>query len=249
MAGRVDLCRPPRAPAKLPDAIRHPQPIGIAVRRLLLLALAVFIAPAAAAQIIRRGGMPFQEPATFVSFGVGLLQPWTVHDGTTSSQWELSDATQFAVALERNLGGGASLGVRGTTARVPLRYTSVIGGEAINGADADGNVSQLLGSLHVIGGNRFHTVLELSAGATFYYNFSARDSDASIGPRSVDTDFSFGFGYGVGYNISPRFSVDVVQDQITTLHQKTGLSAGESTSARLTTTRIVGRFGLGARSR
>jgi hypothetical protein len=219
------------------------------VRRLLSLALVILLAPAAGAQIIRRGGMPFQEPTTFVSFGVGLLQPWTVHDGSTNSQWELSDATQFAVAVERNFSSGASVGVRGTTARVPLRYTSITGGDALFGADADGNVSQLLGSLHVTSGSQLHTVLELSAGATFYYNFSARGSDASIGPRKADTDFSFGFGYGVGYNVSPRFSVDVVQDQITTLHQKTGLSAGEPTSARLTTTRLVGRFGLGARSR
>ena len=193
--------------------------------------------------------MPFQEPATFVSFGVGLLQPWSVHDGTTNSRWDFSDATQFAVALERNFGAGASLGVRGTTARVPLRYTTVTGGNAVFGSDADGNVSQLLGSLHVTGGSQFHTVLELSAGATLYYNFKARDSDAAIGPRSADTDFSFGFGYGVGYNLTPRFSVDVVQDQMTTLHQKSGLGAGESTTSRLTSTRIVGRFGMGARTR
>src|SRR5690348_3269442 len=110
-AGRVDVgCRPPRAPAKLPDAVRHPQPIGAPVRRLLLLALASLVTPVAGAQIIRRPGMPFQEPATFVSFGVGLLQPWSVHDGTTNSVWDFSDATQFAVALERNFGAGASLG-------------------------------------------------------------------------------------------------------------------------------------------
>ena len=219
------------------------------MRRLLLLALVIVVPSAAGAQIIRRGGMPFQEPTTFVSFGVGLLQPWTVNDGTTSSSWDFSDATQFAVALEKNFGAGSSLGVRGTTARVPLRYTSMTGGDVLFGTDADANVSQLLGSLHVVGGSQFHTVLELSAGATFYYNFSARGSDASIGPRTADADFSFGFGYGVGYNVSPRFSVDVVQDQITTLHQKSGLGAGQSTSARLTATRIVGRFGLGARPR
>ena len=219
------------------------------MRRLLLLALAIALPASTDAQIIRRGGMPFQEPSTFVSFGVGLLQPWGLADGTTNSRWDFSDATQFAVALEKNFGAGASLGVRGTTARVPLRYTSVIGGDAISGTDADANVSQLLGSLHVTSGSQFHTVLELSAGATAYYNFRARGSDASIGPRGADTDFSFGFGYGVGYNLTPRFSVDVVQDQITTLHQKTGLSAGESTSAKLTTTRIVARFGLGARTR
>ena len=219
------------------------------MRRLLLLALATVIAPAAGAQIIRRGGMPFQEPTTFVSFGVGLLQPWSIRDGTTTSEWDFSDATQFAVAIERNFGSGASLGVRGTTARVPLHYTSIIGGDAALGTDADANVSQLLGSLHVASGGQLHSVLELSAGVTSYYNFRARGSDVTIGPRSADSDFSFGFGYGLGYAVSPRFSVDVVQDQITTLHQRTGLSAGESTSARLTTTRIVARFGIGARSR
>ena len=219
------------------------------MRRLLLLALVFLLAPAAGAQIISRGGMPFREPTTFVSFGVGLLQPWGVADGTTNSTWHFSDATQFTVALARNFGSGAAVGLRGTTARVPLRYTSLIGGDASYGTDADANVSQLLGSLHIAAGSRFHTVLELSAGATFYYNFSARGSDASIGPNTVDPDFSFGFGYGVGYNISPRFSVDVVQDQITTLHQKSGLSAGQSSSARLTTTRIIARFGLGARTR
>ncbi|HEX6598960.1 MAG TPA: hypothetical protein VF034_06525 [Gemmatimonadaceae bacterium] len=219
------------------------------MRRLLSLALVIVLPASASAQIIRRGGMPFQEPSTFVSFGVGLLQPWGLADGTTSSTWDFSDATQFAVALEKNFGAGASLGVRGTTARVPLRYTSVVGGDAISATDADANVSQLLGSLHIASGGQFHTVLELSAGATMYYNFRARGSDASIGPRGADTDFSFGFGYGVGYNLTPRFSVDVVQDQITTLHQKTGLSAGQSSSARLTATRIVARFGLGARTR
>lgn len=219
------------------------------MRRLLLLALAIILPSSASAQIIRRGGMPFQEPTTFVSFGVGLLQPWGLSDGTTNSTWDFSDATQFAVALERNFGAGASLGVRGTTARVPLRYTSVIGGDVISGTDADANVSQLLGSLHITSGSQFHTVLELSAGATVYYNFRARGSNTSIGPSGADTDFSFGFGYGVGYNLTPRFSVDVVQDQITTLHQKTGLSAGESSSAKLTSTRIVARFGLGARTR
>ena len=219
------------------------------MRRLLLLALVIALPASAGAQIIRRGGMPFQEPSTFVSFGVGLLQPFDVADGTTGSAWNFSDATQFAVSLEKNFGAGASLGVRGTTARVPLRYSSIVGGGASYVTDADANVSQLLGTVHISPGGQFHTVLELSAGATLYYNFQARGSNVSIGPRSADADFSFGFGYGVGYNVSPRFSVDVVQDQITTLHQKTGLSAGTSTSARLTATRIVARFGLGARTR
>src|SRR5690349_24939069 len=50
--------------------------------------------PISGAQIIRRPGMPFQEPATFVSFGVGLLQPWRDRKSTrlNSSHVEISYA-------------------------------------------------------------------------------------------------------------------------------------------------------------
>src|SRR3954469_21585098 len=92
VVGRVDVCRLPCAPAKLPDAVRHPQPI-VPVRQLPLLALATLVASAADAQIIRRPGMPFQEPTAFLSFGVGHVQGWTVHDDRagSSSTWEFGD--------------------------------------------------------------------------------------------------------------------------------------------------------------
>ena len=193
--------------------------------------------------------MPFQEPTTFVSFGVGHLQSWTVSDGrdASSSTWDFGDATQFNVALERSFGAGVSLGVVGTTARVPLHYTTLTGGDGLFATDADARVSQVMATLHLSSGRQFHTVLELSSGATLYSDFTARGTGAPIGPQSMDADFVYGFGYGAGYNFTPRFSLDVVQDQVTSLHQNTGLSAGVPTSARLTTTRIIARFGLGAR--
>ena len=65
---------------------------------------------------------------------------------------------------------------------------------------------------------------------------------------SPDADVAFSYGYGFGYNVSPAFASDVmIQDHSTALHQRTGLSAGESTSNGSTTTRIVARFGLGGR--
>jgi hypothetical protein len=220
----------------------------VPVRQLPLLVLATLVASAADAQIIRRPGMPFQEPTTFLSFGVGHVQGWTVHDSRdgSSSTWEFGDATQFNVALERSFGAGVTLGVTGTTARVPLHYSSIEGGDVFFQTDADARVSQALATLHLSSGGQFHTVLELSSGATLYSGFKARGTGVTIGPPSMDADFAYGFGYGAGYNFTPRFSLDVVQSQITSLHQKPGLSAGTPTSARLTSTRITARFGLGA---
>jgi hypothetical protein len=208
------------------------------VRRLFLTLLPLVIAADAGAQIIRPG-MRFGEPNAWVSLGAGLQNGFDVHDGTTGSVWQFGDATQYVASIEKPMTAGVTLGVRGTHARAPLLY---------NGIDADGNVSQAMAVLHVASGREFHSVLELAAGATIFSNFRARGTDQRLAPSSPDADFAFAFGYGFGYNFSPSFAVDVmIQDLSTALHQKSGLSAGESTSNRTTSTRIVARFGLGGR--
>ena len=151
-------------------------------------------------------------------------------------------ATPFEAAIEKTLSGGASFGVRGSTGLVPLRYVA----PAVT-SEADANVSQLFATLHVANGRTFHSVLELSAGATLYSNFRARSDGAKLGPPSPDADFAFAFGYGFGYSFSPAFSIDVVQNLTTSLHQRTGLSAGDDSSVRIQGTRIVARLGLGGR--
>jgi hypothetical protein len=216
------------------------------VRRLFL-ALLPFVAADAGAQIIRPGPLRFGEPAAWASFGASLLQPWSVRDGTTGSVWQFGNATQFSVGLEKELSGGAALGLRGATARAPLRYTGSTAAGAPIASDADANVSQLVATLHVASGRGLHSVLELSAGATLYSNFRARDTNERLQPTSSDADFTFVFGYGLGYAFSPVFSLDVVQDLTTVLHQKTGLGAGDDSSARINGTRLVARLGLGSR--
>ena len=211
-------------------------------RRLCFALVPLVLAADAGAQIIRPG-MRFSEPQVWVSFGVARQSTFEVHDGTTSSSWQFSDAVQYAASLEKTLSGGTTLGVRGTRARVPLTYFGATGG----GIDADADVSQIMGVLHVASGREFHSVLELSAGATIFSNFRSRSTDVGLEPTSSDADFTFAFGYGFGYNFSPTFAIDVVQDMSTSLHQKTGLIAGEGTNNRFNSTRIVGRFGLGTR--
>ncbi len=198
----------------------------------------------AEAQIVRPR-FQLNQPTAFISFGVALQQGWSVNDGSTNALWQFSDATQYVASLEKALAGGASIGVRGSYAKVPLQYRSLVGGDVLVQEDADADVSQLFGTLHVANGRGFHSVLELSAGATMYSKFTARSNGRRLNTEPNDLDFTFAFGYGFGYAFSPTFSVDVVQDVATSLHQKTGLSAGQDTSTRLHGTRLVGRFGFG----
>jgi hypothetical protein len=235
------VCRPIGAAAKLPGVVRHPQAIGALVRRSFLALLPLLLAASADAQIIR-GGLRLQEPAAWASLGVGLQSSFAVVDGTTGSGWEFGDGLQYVAGLEKTVSSGIMVGVRGTHARLPLRYSS-----ATTFTEADANVSQIVALVHVASGREFHSVLELSAGATLFSNFRSRSTDQRLEPMGVDADFAFGFGYGFGYNFTPRFAIDAVQEISTSLHQKTGLTAGESSSVRINSTRIVARFGLGGR--
>jgi len=210
------------------------------VRRQFLALVPLFLAADAGAQIIRPG-MRFREPRAWASLGAALQNTFDVRDGTTNSVWQFGDATQYAASIEKAVSSGVSFGVRGTHARVPLFYSGATASEA------DANVSQVMGVLHVASGREFHSVLELSAGATIFSNFRSRTTDQRLEPTSPDSDFTFAFGYGFGYNFSPTFAIDIVQDVSTALHQKAGLSAGAGSSNRLQSTRLVARFGLGAR--
>jgi hypothetical protein len=215
------------------------------VRRTVLALFALFAAlplRVADAQIIRTGRFGLREPKTWVSGGVGLQQGWTVTDGVTRTAWRLSDGQTWFLGVDRSLTSGISLGVRASRARVSLDYIPLDGGAT---RDADANVSQALAVLHIATGRGLHSVIELGAGATFYSGFRERGSGADLPPSGADADFTFVLGYGLGYTFSRSFQLDVVQDLATAMHQKTGLGAGDDSSVRISSTRLVARLGLG----
>jgi hypothetical protein len=210
-----------------------------------LLALAALPLHEGGAQIIRGGGrFTIKDPQYWVSGGVGWQQGWGVNDGATGTRWDFSDVISYGGSLERTLTGGTTLALRGTTARVPVAYVPTRG--SITALQADANVSQAYLGVHVASGRGLHSVLELGAGATVYSGFKARDSKLSLPPDKADADFAFVFGYGLGYTFSRSLQVDVVQDLATSLHQKSGLLAGESSSSRMSGTRLVARYGFGS---
>ena len=210
------------------------------MRRLALVLVSLAIAAPAGAQIMRRG-LSAQPTAVF-SFGMARLSPFTVHDGKTSSTWQFGDATQITGSFEHVISPGISLGLSGSTARVPLTVSSTFGS-----GDADAQVSQAFATLYATGGNTLHTVLEGDIGATIYSGFTPRAGSAAVVPTGTSADFAYAIGYGFGYSFSPRFAIDFVQTIGTSMHSKEGLSAGTDSGSGLRSSRLVARFGLGAR--
>jgi len=215
------------------------------VRRLSLALLSVLFAlplQSGGAQIIRGGQFTLRDPQTWVSAGVGWQSGWTIVDGTTGSRWDLGDSQQYGLSIERTVKSGITLGVRAATSQPSMDFESITAGQLIRQADM--RVSQALGIVHVTTGRDIRSVFELGVGSTIYSGFRERRTDAQLGPKT-DADFTFVFSYGLGYSFSRSFHVDVVQDLGTSLHQKTGLAAGDDTSIRISSTRLIARLGLG----
>jgi hypothetical protein len=212
------------------------------VRRFLFALVPLLIAADAGAQVIRRGYST--EPSAIFSLGMARQGAFSVRDGATNSTWHFGDATQYTGSFEHSLGPGLSFGLSGNTSRVPV---TVAGTSSGNSGDADVVMSQAFATLYATSGRAFHTVLEGDIGATIYSNFTPRAGSTALVPPGTDADFAFALGYGFGYSFSPRFSIDFVQTLATSMHQKTGLSAGDDSSVRINSSRLVARFGLGQR--
>ena len=184
-----------------------------------------------------------------MGLAVGLMQLSHVQDGSTGSDWLFGNAVQYRVSLETPIQPGTTIGVTGAFARVPLTYqsNSVAGPSGCGFAcDADATVTQLAATLHAGTGNiiGFHQVIDISIGAMGYSGFRARTSGARLPPTKLDADFLASLGYGFGYSLSPDMHITLVQEASISLHQRTGVSAGENTMGRQYITRLGVRFGL-----
>ena len=215
------------------------------MNRSTIAALAVLLtaAPGLHAQIIRP--VLRTSPVAWTSLSVGWFQAGDTCGAEESTCWDFGGAPQFRATFELPVGSSASFGIAGTTARVPLVYSSsglLPGG--CSQCDADANVSQILANFRLGGGGAagFHQVIDLSAGTTLYSNFRSTDG-ARLGSGKTVNDVSFGLGYGFGYSLSPRTQVMLLQEWMLVLHERRPGSS-ENTSTQ-TNIRIGVRFGLG----
>jgi hypothetical protein len=213
-------------------------------RSFAVLGLSVAVSGVSNAQIIGQPARFSTNPSAWTSLSIGWMQQRPMCDGDSNACWSFSAAPQWRATLEFPMGTGSSFGVAGTMSRVPLIYSgSALVPNSCGRCDATANISQLMGSMRMGGGEGFHQVIDLSAGVTLFSNFRAKDG-TRLGTGKAAQDFSFGVGYGFGYGFSPRTSIMVVQDYGLIIYKK---QAGTSNNtAEQTNLRVGIRMGVGS---
>lgn len=212
------------------------------VRRLLLVSLLLAGAQSATAQIIDAGGSGrrFGQPNAWVSLNIGWLQQGGLCDPGSNSCWDFGNALQWRGTLEYPIGRGATIGAAATTARVPLRYSSATTCSSV--CDADANVSQYLGQLHLGGGTGIQQAIDVSAGMTVFTNFRATDG-TRLAPAKAVSNFSFAVGYGLALPLSQNFHITLLQEYGQIIGKR--MSGQSSNTAQQNITRLGARVGLG----
>ncbi len=211
-------------------------------RTVALVLVLAFLAPRTVyAQVFRVGATG--EPALWITAGAGYLSHGRVHDGDTQSRWDFAGGLQWRISMERAIQRGTSLGVTASYADLSLRYRSLDG--SFPAIDATANVWQVLASFHAGGGDGFHQVIQVNAGAAGFRGFRDDATGESLPPSS--TDLTLSIGYGFGYALGRRTHINVVQDFGYVFHPRRGLPGDVTGSAQTSTFRLAVRYGLGQR--
>jgi hypothetical protein len=215
------------------------------VKKYIVLAAILFVGSSASAQVRRRAPVT-NDPAWWVSLGVGLYGANDVSDGATNSTWDFGRGTDWQVRLaaEKALQNQFSLGGTVTYVDVPFVYT---GPQCGGGCDAHLDLTSLGASFHAGGGTGLHQVLEVSAGASMYRNLHRDLDGVKLAPTGGNIDPFLTFGYGFGYTFNPTMQLSIVQDYGLSLHERTGLSNDQSNTLIQRTTRLNFRMGFGSR--
>jgi hypothetical protein len=217
-------------------------------RGLFVLALLVFGSAIAQAQIIRP--VFRSDPQAWTSLSIGWFQQQAFCNRDTGDCYNFGSGPQWRASLEYPVGTGTTVGVVGTIGKMPLTF---VAGSLPKPSsftcfqcDADANVSQLLGVLHMGDGAGFHQVIDLAAGASMYTNFRRSDTGEKI-TGSGPTNFTFVAGYGFGYGFSQRAAITFETEYALEILKRQAGNANNTVQQY--TIRIGGRYGLGTRNR
>jgi len=209
-----------------------------------IVGLALTAPQATRAQIIEGRVGRSGQPSAFASLSLGWFAQQGLCDQASSACWNFGSAPQWRATLEMPMGRGASFGIMGSLARVPLTYQgSALAANSCASCDADASVSQIMANLHLGGsGAGFFQVIDASAGATFFGNFKDANRQ-QLGTGKTVSDVSFMVGYGFGYGLSPNMSISLVQDYGLVIGKR--VSGQPSNTAQQTNLRLGVRVGLG----
>ena len=230
------------------------------MRRFSLAILTViFGAGTLTAQMPRRPSVYTNNPAFWITAGVTGFRANVVNDGVSASTWNFGNSTNFAYrgSIEKGGSNGSSFGLAGSWSHVPFQYTSTgpvlaagAGAQCLGAAcDAHLDLMTLLLTFHSGSGIGFHQVLELNGGVVGYRNLK-RDSDgAKLVPTGANIDPVFALGWGFGYGLTNRTNIDIVSDYSIALHERKGLSNGDSNTNKMPSIRLALRMGFGGTTR
>lgn len=210
------------------------------VRFLAIVVAVSAIATDAMAQILQ---LPRARRGTvWASAGAGYFDPGNFSDGRTGTDWIFSDGLGWRGTIEYGIGGGSTIGIVGTFARLPMEVRSRTG---LFAREADGDILSMEALFHAGGGFGLQQVIEVSAGVREFRNFRADDTGEKLGPVDGDRDFTFSLGYGFGFGFSNRAQIALVQDFGYTFHQREGLPSSASRTTMHRSTRVGLRLGFG----
>ncbi|HEY8164546.1 MAG TPA: hypothetical protein VIF83_03235 [Gemmatimonadaceae bacterium] len=220
------------------------------MNKYIMLLISIVAASPMDAQIRRR--MPTStEPGMWASLSAGIYGGNGISDGSTQSTWDFGAGTtwQYRAAVEKAIERQIAVGLVGTYVKVPFEYIGNLGANSCVRCDAHLDVVSLGVSFHAGGGPGLHQILEASAGALQYRNLRRDDDGTALAPLDGNVDPFFTFGYGFGYTFNQTMDVSVVQDYGLALHERKGLSTGQSNTLTQRSTRLNFRIGFGARTR
>ena len=184
----------------------------------------------------------YRGPANWISLSSGILLLNGVRDGRTQSVWGFGNAYPMRLSLERDIGGGNSIGAQFSYVRAPLVYRSQASCGTCN---AHATIATYGPMLRLGGsGGTFHEVLEAFAGVLQYGNFTTDDGNITLPPTKPDRDFAFSFNIGVGYSMRRDLAVDVTLAQLRVLHQRTNLPNDAQTLTQHTGVLVAVRMGF-----
>lgn len=205
--------------------------------------IATLLGLPAAASAQRRDDSGGGERAWFASASAGIQFGPLVLDDASSSRWDIDAAFSWRATVERAVSPGVTAGLAFSHARLPMTYVSTAASSSCARCAADVTVSSYGGIVRVGPGSArgFHQVLEVFVGALRYGNFEQVSPRGRLAPAS-NTDFAFGAGYGFAYAIGNDYAVQLVQDAVNALHERSTQGGGRL--ARHLSTRLGVRVGF-----
>ena len=192
------------------------------------------------AQIIRQ--ISVIKHSAYLGLSVGWLNTQSICDPVSNACWNFGEAPQYRASLEMPLSPATTIGVSYGNAKVPLRWADTPPNTAnCTVCDANGEMNQIMGLMHLGGTGAFQQLIDISAGATQFGNFKTT-AGVPLGTGKRVTDFTFGIGFGFGIRMSEAWLFTVQQEYGLVIHKR--VPGSPSSSAQQQAFRLGLRIGL-----